>query len=482
LMCQYLHLDFDDALDLLDLIQQKQTETRSSLLAVLGGLTIHGVPLFLEGPAFKRFFWLMVFIICVIILSCLIAKGVQNLNGTETVASFKVNREDYLHMPYIRFCNNHRYNRNRVWQKFQESPRGGVSTLLASYTEPPPLWNIEAWQAITKYVRSYMHNTAQSPDFLGFNRAETIMACEYSSGMQCNISKIIQMPWNDQYGNCFEFYDENLVQTNTGHSRLKFLLNVQSSLGVPLADDLGNGMHVTISSEIAESASTTMIQSNGFSMIGMKKSQIEDLGHPYSDCTDEILDRDYAEICHAECLEQQIIDDCGCTTYWWSSLEDLRARGTQYCASETEWACAGRHGNLHLIDTNPIISCKCKTPCKKDSFELTVRFFPYSQISSQLLQNEAVGYNISDTVSATVYYSTLDVTVQKTDPAYTWFNFWADLGGNAGLLVGASVVSLAELFWVFVVYIQTRYCREDLTETQEAKNPFVHSDDSLITE
>ena len=46
-----------------------------------------------------------------------------------------------------------------------------------------------------------MHNTAQSPDFLGFNRAETIMGCEYTSGMQCNISKIIQMPWNDQYGN-----------------------------------------------------------------------------------------------------------------------------------------------------------------------------------------------------------------------------------------------------------------------------------------
>ena len=66
---------------------------------------------------------------------------------------------------------------------------------------------------------------------------------------------------------------------------------MQSSLGVPLADDLGSGMHVTISSEIAESTSTTMIQSNGFSMIGMKKSQIEDLGHPYSDCTDEILDR-----------------------------------------------------------------------------------------------------------------------------------------------------------------------------------------------
>ena len=77
-------------------------------------------------------------------------------------------REDYLHMPYIRFCNNHRYhtsktlvlshlkkclryNRNRVWQKFQESPRGGVSTLLASYTEPPHLWNTEAWQAVIQY-------------------------------------------------------------------------------------------------------------------------------------------------------------------------------------------------------------------------------------------------------------------------------------------------------------------------------------------
>ena len=99
-----------------------------------------------------------------------------------------------------------------------------------------------------------------------------------------------------------EFHDPNMVQAIPTHRNgLEFTFQTLSHMAAPIELDIGSGMALGISTENAGSISEIAIPSGGISLVSMQKSQTKLLSSPYSDCTNEVLGRNYFEECYALC-------------------------------------------------------------------------------------------------------------------------------------------------------------------------------------
>ncbi|XP_074652034.1 acid-sensing ion channel 4-A-like [Tubulanus polymorphus] len=52
-------------------------------------------------------------------------------------------------------------------------------------------------------------------------------------------------------------------------------------------------------------------------------------------------------------------------------------------------------------------------------------------------------------VYVSVYFRTLSLETLKKSKGYLWFSLICDIGGSAGLYLGASLLAIAEVFWFF---------------------------------
>ena len=77
---------------------------------------------------------------------------------------------------------------------------------------------------------------------------------------------------------------------------------------------------------------------------------------------------------------------------------------------------------------------------------------PYYQVKEFTFSNISRVYDAykEDIAVVNVYFSTSTVMVYSTRINKTWIDFISGFGGNVGLFIGFSFVTIFELFWLFV--------------------------------
>ncbi|KAL3117676.1 hypothetical protein niasHT_010234 [Heterodera trifolii] len=250
---------------------------------------------------------------------------------------------------------------------------------------------------------------------------------------------------------------------------LRLLVHINTSDYLPTTQSAGVRIAIHSQDEhpfpdaFGYSAPTNMLSSFG---IGLRK--VTRLPIPEGECLmpDHPLPswyiyKDYKyepEGCYKSCYQNQIILRCGCADPRYPSPNNY----TKVCNSLDALS-----RNCLLVESTKFTraqQCSCKHPCKHDlytptfsSARLTPEAFKKSTSCSSA-KGICNGFNAESAVLLEIYYEQMSHEVLTESESYMLVNFVSDVGGQAGLWLGASILTLFEVV-VFVLRILTIFCR-----------------------
>ncbi|KAK6188200.1 hypothetical protein SNE40_004431 [Patella caerulea] len=136
----------------------------------------------------------------------------------------------------------------------------------------------------------------------------------------------------------------------------------------------------------------------------------------------------------------------------------------------SEWVCEDWMENHFTRHLAMVQECGCFNPCKRKTFEkrVTSRMWPSNhllkklekQVCSKNKNSPKCKYtNDSNTTERRssfakifIFYETLNYQNVEEKPFYDKISFMSDIGGTMGLMIGVSLLSIAEFIEVLVEY------------------------------
>nr|CAD2172465.1 unnamed protein product [Meloidogyne enterolobii] len=309
---------------------------------------------------------------------------------------------------------------------------------------------------------------------LSYGRSEFIKMCSFN-GQQCNINHDFKLHADPAFGNCYMFNANKsnpLVSSRAGPSYgLRLLVHINTSDYLPTTQ--ASGVHIVIHSQdehpfpdaFGYSAPTNQLSSFGISLrkvnrlpiprgICLMPGEPKPEGYIYSDHKYE------PEGCYKSCYQHQIIRRCGCSDPRYPQPDD----NTKVCNSSN-----ALDSNCLLVESIRFTraqQCHCKHPCVHDVY--TTAFSSARLISEAFRSFQCSGkreckteFDADSAAMLEIYYEQMSHEVLTESESYMFVNFISDIGGQAGLWLGASILTLFELF-VFAFRIFTIVCRRRL--------------------
>ena len=227
-----------------------------------------------------------------------------------------------------------------------------------------------------------------------------------------------------------------------------------------LTSSAGKGINVMIHEPFSNprvNGDAIAIQPGFEVRIGLEKHVIKDLPKPYSevDCIREDLE-EYQfqtkssqtnfsiytfENCMLDCMMYYFIDECDCR------LDDFNINA---CTLEHYYTCIRQRQNNHYTH------CTCKSPCQrtKYGYKISMLEFPTPHYAEEIAE-----VNIEEVkrnrIALRIYYPSLHYTVTEQVEAFTLDELMSNLGGQLGLFLGVSIITLIELLEAMLLVMMT---------------------------
>ncbi|CAI4226053.1 unnamed protein product [Auanema sp. JU1783] len=310
---------------------------------------------------------------------------------------------------------------------------------------------------------------------LGYGKAELIRMCSFN-GLQCDIEKEFKLHIDPAFGNCYTFNADprkSKASSRAGPNYgLRLMVFVNSSDYLPTTE--ATGVRIAIHGQeecpfpdtFGYSAPTGVISSFG---IGLRK--VNRLPIPYGDCYDSDGPLPYGYVyknykyepegCYRSCYQRRMINKCGCADPRFPAPNDR----VVVCDTRNEeiQQCLLAEGAKLSTRKN---SCRCVHPCKQDVYSTT---YSAAKWPSGSIKMECEGrdpdcnsYYGKHAAMLEIYYEQMSYEILKESGSYLFVNLISDIGGQAGLWIGASVLTLFEiLFFLFrcLTILLNRCCR-----------------------
>ncbi|KAK0400541.1 hypothetical protein QR680_015306 [Steinernema hermaphroditum] len=339
---------------------------------------------------------------------------------------------------------------------------------------------------------------------LSYGKSEFIRMCSFN-GKQCDIIDDFKLHVDPAFGNCYMFNHNKLaplVSHRAGPSYgLRLMVYINSSDYLPTTEATGVRIAIHDQNEIpfpdtfGYSAPTGAVSSFGLSM-----KRVNRLPKPYGDCvrTDEPLPADYIyqkhkyepEGCYKSCYQNTIVNNCGCSDPRYPTAKNE----TKPCDS------------LDVISRTCLIvegikftrnhTCKCKHPCQQDVYTTTYSAAKWPSGSFRVGDctmgvEKCIEHYSQHAAMLEIYYEQMSYEVLTESESYLLVNLVSDIGGQAGLWIGASVLTIIEIgvliFRLLTLYCRRRWhgggpCRTEMTETPSTDGstptvPKIYSED-----
>ncbi|XP_060081119.1 degenerin mec-4-like [Ylistrum balloti] len=303
--------------------------------------------------------------------------------------------------------------------------------------------------------------TALNEDFEHF-----IVDCKYQ-GAKCRRDDFI-ITRDRGYSMCYQKKIDRFLTENAGpDAGLEVMVSVKHSEYIPFVSE-STGVRVIIQDD-----ATDVLSENGFNLptgfeidIAVSVSETKRVPGPDLRCEEKSFwQRKLA--CMKNCSITHATRRCECAPYFGYSDEIERT-----CMTATEMSCL----KTEIEEWMRSDTCAaCKVPCFEKSYTSSVSMARWpSDAYAEVLavdNNWAHGSDIgkirADHMLLRVYFSSLQKEVIDEELSYTSENFVSDIGGQLGLWAGLSVLSLAEVVELVVLWI-THCCKK--------KNRTDHSD------
>ncbi|CAC5373006.1 unnamed protein product [Mytilus coruscus] len=266
-------------------------------------------------------------------------------------------------------------------------------------------------------------------------------------------------------GACFTSNPDMKIKTNYVGSLLHLTLTIDlDSANNYYGRSYGEGLqflvHDSNEDPIFKGISGFYVEPGREVFASVTKKQFEYLPKPYKAmgnmyCREHTNDDGYEyyrSSCFKDCLSTFLLD-----------------RYTYYCSKFKVATCVMKATGDYYTQRNLLDKCDCPLPCSYTHYDvsLTSSLFPsdfYSKKIFDVVGVENLDYYRKNYISLHIYFEELSTTISKQVPKYSSAgDIFANLGGQMGLFLGASIVTLTELceflvfaLWTFVYNLRNR--------------------------
>ncbi|XP_071177414.1 epithelial sodium channel subunit beta-like [Mytilus edulis] len=295
-----------------------------------------------------------------------------------------------------------------------------------------------------------------------------ILSCRYQ-GAACEPTEITQIR-DEDYGMCYMFKPKVPIAKLAGPSMgLEFILNVHQEEYIPIITD-SSGIRVAIHNR----EYFPDIRGSGISLATSVETNIaltqrSFVRHPGSDGSRCDIEDNWITIlvCMEQCIGTRVADICYCLSSWLHETDNVDTM----CSTPEEISCM----KIVQSDISSVSAedCDCKVPCREVTYNKEVSTTAYPAVNQQgvleVISNTdsaSFGALKESVVYLKVYLASLTDELTEEELAYTEENFVSDIGGQLGLWVGMSVLSIMEVVELIILLCIRRGSRDSKTDVK----------------
>ncbi|GFO34209.1 amiloride-sensitive sodium channel subunit gamma [Plakobranchus ocellatus] len=324
----------------------------------------------------------------------------------------------------------------------------------------------DEWEAAMTYAYITAQLNASFVEQSGHLKKNMIASCEFN-GYQCSPLNFTFFH-NHKYGNCYTFnsaFSGNPTQTTRFQGpenglKMELFIN-QDEYVANLATEVGARIviHKRGSMPFPEDKGVTVMPGHATS-IGMKQMQFSRLPPPHGVCAErgsvtdyysKYLGTSYSKLsCLKSCYQNNIMEVCGCAVPFYfvppsAIVCNMLDNVTENCVTQLPNVSPER---FRTCDEN------CPQPCEETDYDLSISssLWPsesYEEFLELKLRQTNSLYDDKDLddhfIKIQIYYQDLIFSHIEQQKAYESMNLISDLGGQLGLWLGLSAITIGEL-------------------------------------
>ncbi|XP_037392983.1 acid-sensing ion channel 1C isoform X4 [Pygocentrus nattereri] len=303
----------------------------------------------------------------------------------------------------------------------------------------------------------YEPNTTEMISRLGHQLEDMLLECRFR-GENCTYKNFTTI--YTRYGKCYTFnsgLDGNPLLTTlkggTGNG-LEIMLDIQQDEYLPVWGDTdetsyeaGVKVQVHSQSEPPFPSELGFGVTPGFqTFVSTQEQRLQYLPPPWGDCRSTPMDSEYFSTysitaCRIDCETRYLLENCNCRM--------VHMPGTStVCTPEQYKDCADPALDFLVEKDNDY--CVCETPCNMTRYgkELSMVKIPSKASAKYLAKkfNKTEQYIGDNILVLDIFFEALNYEKIEQKKAYEVAGLLGDIGGQMGLFIGASVLTILEIF------------------------------------
>ncbi|XP_023649672.2 acid-sensing ion channel 2-like isoform X1 [Paramormyrops kingsleyae] len=373
-----------------------------------------------------------------------------------------------LPFPAVTICNNNPIRFYKLTKSDMFFAGYWLGLLLANRTARPLVLDIlqddrQAWFLKLSDFRLFLPprnfegTNLDFMDRLGHQLEDMLLSCKYR-GEICgpqNFSSVFT-----RYGKCYMFNAEEegktlrtTVKGGTGNG-LEIMLDIQQDEYLPVwGETEETAFEAGIRVQIHSQAEPPFIHELGFGVspgfqtfVSTQEQRLTYLPPPWGECHSGALESSFFQVysvtaCRIDCETRYIVENCNCRMVHMPG-------DSPFCTPEQYKDCA--EPALATLFEKENYRCVCRTPCNMTRYnkELSMVKIP-SKTSARYLEkkfNKSEKYIAENILVLDVFFEAINYETIEQKKAYEVAALLGDIGGQMGLFVGASILTVLELF------------------------------------
>ncbi|XP_048109719.1 acid-sensing ion channel 1C isoform X2 [Alosa alosa] len=300
-------------------------------------------------------------------------------------------------------------------------------------------------------------NTTEMIGRLSHQLEDMLLECKFQ-GENCTYKNFT--PIYTRYGKCYTFnsgLDGNPLLTTlkggTGNG-LEIMLDIQQDEYLPVWGETDETSYEAgIKVQIHSQDEPPFIDQLGFGVppgfqtfVSCQQQLLQYLPPPWGDCKSTPIDSDYFSTysitaCRIDCETRYLLENCNCRM--------VHMPGTStVCTPEQYKDCADPALDFLVEKDNDY--CVCETPCNMTRYgkELSMVKIPSKASAKYLAKkfNKTEQYIGDNILVMDIFFEALNYEKIEQKKAYELAGLLGDIGGQMGLFIGASVLTILEIF------------------------------------
>ncbi|XP_033854571.1 acid-sensing ion channel 1C isoform X3 [Acipenser ruthenus] len=416
----------------------------------------------------RRAFWLFAFFICVGMLSVWSWNRILYLMSYPAVTKIHMVWAQNLSFPAVTICNHNLFRMSRLtkmdlyysgyWldllhmnhsvnEKSLQVLRDDRKKLLMD------LMDFNHYTPLAHFVV----NTTEMMNRLSHQMDEMLLECKFQGG-NCTFKNFT--PIYTRYGKCYTFnsgLDGNPILTTlkggTGNG-LEIMLDIQQDEYLPVWGETDETSYEAgVKVQIHSQDEPPFIDQLGFGVapgfqtfVSCQQQRLMYLPPPWGDCKSTPIESEFFSTysitaCRIDCETRYLIANCNCRMVHMPGNAIV-------CTPEQYKECADPALDFLVEKDNDY--CVCETPCNMTRYgkELSMVKIPSKASAKYLAKkfNKTEQYIGENILVLDIFFEALNYETIEQKKAYEVAGLLGDIGGQMGLFIGASILTILEIF------------------------------------